>query len=148
MKRILCVFFLVLLGLNLSAGSYDEILGDIYDTGKVDKINGVTVWAPKGILVSESQAYEYVAWISELFFFTWAGWDTPASSSRASQINSVQEVVGYWYDAEDEATYMVSMPRRDIVDKFDDEKYYDYDTDELYEEFEKFVWYYGDVSTF
>jgi hypothetical protein len=84
----------------------------------------------------------------ELFFFTWAGWDTPSSSSRASQINSVQEVVGYWYDEEDEITYMVSMPRREIVDKFDNEKYYDYDTDELYEEFEKFVWYYGDVSTF
>lgn len=148
MKKLLFAIVFVLMGSMLIATVYDDMIADVYSIGGLDTIEGKQVWAPQGILETRNKAYEYVAWVSMTFFYTWADWEQPSSSSRASQINSVAAVVAYWYDSSDDIMYEISIPKRKIVDTFDAEKYYDYSSDELMEAILTYVNYYGDVSAY
>lgn len=148
MKKLFIIFVLVILGSLLTATVYDDMITDVYSTGGFDTIEGSQVWAPQGILESKSMAYEYVAWVSMVFFYTWADWEQPSNSSRVSQINSIGAVVAYWYDDYDDVIYQISIPRSEIVGKFDDEDYYEYSSDELMDDILTYVNYYGDISAY
>jgi len=148
MNKCFLILLILLAGSLLFAESYDEVLDKLFATGGFDNIDGKQVWAAKGPLVSENEAYEYVAWSSMIFFYTWVQASEPSNSSHKRQINSIQEVVGFWYDEYDDITYMIAIPRQEIVNKFNDDKYSEFSPDELYEEFLKYVNYYGDVSAY
>jgi len=148
MKNILFVLLFVFIGALLCAETYGEAIDAVLSTGSIDTINGKTSWFPNGMLDSEGDAADYITWVTMVFLYTWADWDDSASASQASKANSVNKVSGVWYEEDEDWSYVLSISKSQILNKFDTQHYYEMDPVGLYDAILDYVLSYDDVSDF
>jgi len=148
MKRILLVLSLVFMCALLSAMGLDDAIDEVYTYGQLSSIGGDNYWVSDGDLPSESDAYYYVAYVAGLFMYVQADWESPSDSGRESEIKSVEYVGAYWYDAENDIDYMISIPMAGIMDEFESEENYEMDFEDFVDEIEEYVYYFGEESAF
>ena len=139
MKKLLLILGLVLILLGLQANELDDALGSMFKQCSLVDHRGLSYLLPDDYLVSESEAYEYVAWNSALILCAVEDW---FESSYGSRLSSVDGVAASW--PTDYQDFVVSIPISEIRSQFKNGSFDDFD--DLVDEIRDYVDNYGDVG--
>lgn len=143
MKKALLIFGFCLLLLGLQANELDESLAGMFDLCVEVEHNGLNYLVADEFLVSESEAYRFVAWCSSLMLAEEENWGGD-SSAYSSRINAIDGVGAAW--STDYQDFVVSIPLSEIYSQFGDGSYESFD--ELMAEVREYLENYGDVGNF
>ncbi|GAB1366642.1 hypothetical protein MASR1M36_15130 [Candidatus Cloacimonadaceae bacterium] len=139
MKRILLLIVIGFILQGLMANDLDTALANMFGQCSQVEHNSLNFLLANDYLVSESEAYEYVAWNSALILCVMENW---FESSYVSRLGSVDGVAAAW--PTDYQDFVVSIPISEIRSQFKD-GYFD-DFDDLVAQLREYVDNYGDVG--
>lgn len=139
MKKVLLMLGIIFILLGLQANDLDDALGKMFNQCSLVDHRSLSYLLPDDYLVSESEAYEYVAWNSALILCVMENW---FESSYRSRLSSVDGVAACW--PTEYQDFVVSIPISEIRSQFKDGNFDDFD--DLVNQLRKYVDNYGDVG--
>lgn len=142
MKKLVLIVILVIIGVALLAENLNGALSELRSDSDIIDHEGDTVLVGKDFLDSESSAYGYVAWASVLVLYAREGWETYSSAN--SWVSGIDSIAAAW--STEYQDFVVEIPVSEIRSNFDDSDYRDMDPNELMDEIQDYINYYGDVS--